>query len=273
MKSAVSLPIPDRFCPACPGGKQRYDRYEVLEALLGSLVLSAGLPTVSVSGGSFAEGPPVVFLVRLSAPAKRKVTVRFATADGSARGRIDYTPRVGTITFAAGQRSKRVMVSVNDDDEPEVDETLFLVLSAPRGAKLGTRRATATIRASDLPAAFTLRADLSGADEVPEVAHPTGRGTAVVVCNPAREEVSFTVSVQGMNAGPSGIAHGPPRQNALTVLVFGQQFPAGGTLTGTTRLELQTMLDMFRNPGSYLVRVASADAFTFIRGHLSAAGY
>jgi hypothetical protein len=245
----------------------------VLEALLGSLVLSAGLPTVSVSGGSFAEGPPIVFLVRLSAPAKRKVTVRFATADGSARARVDYTPRGGTIAFAAGQRSKRVTVGVNDDDEPEGDETLFLVLSAPRGAKLGTRRATATIRASDLPSPFTLRADLSGTDELPDVAHPTGRGTAAVTLDAAREEISFTVTVQGMNAGASGIAHGLARQNVTTLLVFAEQFPAGGALTGTKRLELQTLLDLYRHPESYCVRVASADAFTFIRGHLAAAGY
>lgn len=244
----------------------------MLETLLGSIVLAAGTPTVSVSGGSFEEGPPIVFVVRLSQAAKRKVTVRFATADGSARARIDYTPRNGVIVFAPRERSKRVVVGVNDDAEPEISETVFLVLSAPRGAKLGTRRATATIRASDLPSGFTLRADLSGADEVPEVAHPTGRGTAVMVFDPAREEVSFTVAVQGMNAGQAGIAHGPPRQNALTVLVFGQQFPASGTLTGTARLELQTMLDLQRNPGSYCVRVASADAFTFIRGHLVAAG-
>jgi hypothetical protein len=241
--------------------------------LVGSLVLAAGTPTLSVSGGSFEEGLPVVFVARLSAPAKRKVTVHFATADGSATARIDYTPRGGVIVFAPGQRSKRVSVGLNDDAEAEGDETFFLVLSAPRGAKLGTRRATATIRASDLPSAFTLRAELSAVDELPDVAHPTGRGTAVVTLDAAREQISFTVTVQGMHAGASGIARGLARQPVSTVSVFAEQFPAAGTLTGTKRLELQTLLDLYRNPGNYCVRVASADAFTFIRGQLAAAGY
>jgi hypothetical protein len=245
----------------------------VLETLLGSLVLAAGTPTVSVSGGSFEEGVQVVFVARLSAPSRRKVTLRFATADGSARARIDYTPKSGTVVFAPGQRSKRVSVGVNDDAEPESAETFFLVLSAPRAAKLATRRATVTIRASDLPAPFSLRAGLSAADEQPDVAHPTGRGTALLTLDAAREEVSFTLTVQGMNSGPSGIAHGPAKQPVTTLLVFAEQFPAGGTLAGTKRLELQTLLDVYRNPGNYCVRVASADAFTFIRGQLAPAGY
>lgn len=245
----------------------------MLETLLGSLVLAAGTPTVSISGGSFEEGVPAVFVARLSRSPKRKVTVRFSTANGSATARIDYTRQAGVIVFAAGQKSKRVTIGVNDDAEPEGEETFFLVLSAPRGARLATRRATATIRASDLPAAVSLRAELSAADEQPDVAHPTGRGTAVVTLDAAREQISFTLMVQGMNAGASGIAHGPARQAVATVLVFAEQFPTGGTLTGTKRLELETLLDLYRNPGSYCVRVASADAFTFIRGQLAAASY
>ena len=76
-----------------------------------------------------------------------------------------------------------------------------------------------------------------------------------------------------MNPGASGIAEGRARQPATTLLVFGEQFLPGGMLTGTKRLELESLLDIYRNPSSYCVRVASADAFTFIRGQLAPASY
>jgi hypothetical protein len=238
-------------------------------AALVSVLAIVGPPTVTVADTAVGEGASAVFVARLSAKPRRPVTVRFATADGSAAAGADYAARRGTLVFARGERTKRVSVPVVNDTEPEGEETFFLSLSRPRGAKLARTRASARIRASDLPAPFTLRADLSGADEVPAAANQTGRGTAALVFDAAREEVSFTVAVQGMRPGPSGLARGARREFPATVLVFDTQFPATGPLSGTKRLELPTILDIRATPGSYAVRVASVEGFDFIRGHLA----
>jgi chitinase len=114
------------------------------------------LPVVSISpvSASVAEGnsgsKAVTFTVSLSQAAGSTVTVRYATANGSATAGQDYTAASGTLTFTAGQTSKQVSVTVLGDRTIEADETLTLTLSAPAGAVLGAgKTATITITNDD----------------------------------------------------------------------------------------------------------------------------
>ena len=52
-----------------------------------------------------------------------------ATADGTATAGSDYTTTSGTLTFAAGERSKTVSVPITDDSLEDEGETLTLRLS------------------------------------------------------------------------------------------------------------------------------------------------
>lgn len=90
------------------------------------------------------------FTVTLTAPATAPVTVRYATADGSATAGADYAATSGTLTFAPGETSRTVTVPVTADRVREGNETFALVLSDPTGAAVYTRQATGTI-ADDEP--------------------------------------------------------------------------------------------------------------------------
>lgn len=73
-------------------------------------------------------------------------TVDFATADGSADRRKDYTQARGTLTFGPGETSKTVTLLITDDVFVEPSETLTLTLSNPIGTSLsGSGVLTVTI--------------------------------------------------------------------------------------------------------------------------------
>lgn len=106
---------------------------------------------LSVGDAKVVEGDDLTaratFTVRLSAPQPGPVTVNFATADGSATtAGGDYQARLGTATFAAGQTSKNVFVTVNGDYAVEAQETFTLTISGSSGPTI--TRATGTGRIS-----------------------------------------------------------------------------------------------------------------------------
>ena len=71
------------------------------------------------------------FTVWLSVPSDETVTVNFYTVDGSATEWNDYWPTGGTLTFAPGEMSQTIYVSVLADWEYEGDETFCVILSDP----------------------------------------------------------------------------------------------------------------------------------------------
>ena len=117
----------------------------------------------------------VRFAVTLNGPSAAEVTVSYATADpvGSsdpvAEAGIDYESAAGTLTFAPGEVSQTIGVSVIDDSVDEPDETFALVLSDLRGATLGRGSALGTILDDDEPPTLSI-AGASGAEDVGELA-------------------------------------------------------------------------------------------------------
>ncbi|HEU4596905.1 MAG TPA: SBBP repeat-containing protein, partial [Pyrinomonadaceae bacterium] len=78
------------------------------------------------------------------------VAVNFATADGTASERSDYTTALGTLHFAAGETAKNIVVLVNEDSKVEGNETFTVALSNPTGgATLSCLTAVATIQITD----------------------------------------------------------------------------------------------------------------------------
>ena len=109
--------------------------------------------TLSIAATSVVEGnsgPTTAnFPVRLSRASAKPVTVRYATADGTATAPGDYTATSGTLTFAAGDTSKTIPVTVQGDSVVEPDETFTLTLSNAANARLSTATATGTITNDD----------------------------------------------------------------------------------------------------------------------------
>ncbi len=60
-------------------------------------------------------------------------TVDYATSDGTASERMDYTTARGTLRFAAGETEKTFDVLITDDALQETDETFNVTLSNPTG--------------------------------------------------------------------------------------------------------------------------------------------
>lgn len=110
-------------------------------------VVSLAIASVSAleNSGTF------LFTVTLSQASASKVSVRFATANGTAvAGRTgDYTASSGTLTFNPGETSKTIAVVVRNDSLVEADETFFVDLSRASGASIAVGRGTGTILNDD----------------------------------------------------------------------------------------------------------------------------
>ena len=119
----------------------------------GTIVNDDTLPTLSVGSASVDEGASgtttMTFVVSLSEARSETVTVTYATEDGTAKAGSDYTAKSGTLTFAPGETSKTVTVSVQGDNVAEANETLQLKLSAAKGATIANGSGTGTILNDD----------------------------------------------------------------------------------------------------------------------------
>ena len=140
-----------------------------LEAAVSASV--AGPVGVSVADAEVdeAEGALLAFAVTLSRAAEVAMTVDYATSDGSALAGSDYTSASGTLSFAAGESSKTVEVSVINDDHDEGEETLTLTLSNASAGVLSDGEATGRIKNHDpLPLALVARFGRAAAVHVVE---------------------------------------------------------------------------------------------------------
>ena len=113
------------------------------------------LPGVAVGDTTVAEGDDGTttanFVLTLSAASGVEVSLDYATTDGSAVAGLDYVANSGTLTFAPGETSKTVSVTVNGDSLDEVNEAFSLNLSNIAGATLVDGEAIATIEDDDAP--------------------------------------------------------------------------------------------------------------------------
>ena len=104
-------------------------------------------PGFSVADAQVNEtsGAPLRFRVTLDAPAQSTVSVRYRTANGTARSGEDYVAAHGALRFARGEDAKTVEVAVMQDEHDEGSETMTLMLSGLYGATIADGTATGTI--------------------------------------------------------------------------------------------------------------------------------
>jgi chitinase len=124
---------------------------------LATIVDDEAATYLSVSDASVSEGnsgsATATFTVTRSGRTTATSSVQVATANGSATAGSDFTARASTtVTFAAGETSKPVSVSVIGDTVPEADETFSLNLTAAVGATISDAAGVATIVNDDAPA-------------------------------------------------------------------------------------------------------------------------
>jgi hypothetical protein len=111
-------------------------------------------PKVSIDDISVEEGQSgttVAYLtVSLSMASTEKITVDWATQDGTAEAGNDYVAvPVTHLVFAPGVTVRQIPVQILGDTEPEADETFTVVLSGPTGATLVKARGDVQILNDD----------------------------------------------------------------------------------------------------------------------------
>ncbi|MBM7784804.1 Ig-like domain repeat protein [Tenggerimyces flavus] len=136
-------------------------------------------PVLSIGDVAVAEGrsgrTTATFPVSLDRASTREVSVRFATANGTATAPSDYAALGGSLTFAAGETAKQVTVQVEGDTVDELDESFSVSLSGATGATLGDGTGVGTIRDDDRDGGLTCTASAVAL-----------LGSRPVVANPAR---------------------------------------------------------------------------------------
>lgn len=124
--------------------------------------------------------------------------------------------------------------------------------------------------AQDANAPVTLRAELSGANEVPTTGDPDGSGTASITIDPAKRQVCYDVTVAQID--PATMAHihkgakgegGPP--------VVSLSAPKDGSAKGCVgELDAAVLRDIIANPAGYYVNVhTSSYRAGAVRGQLA----
>jgi hypothetical protein len=111
------------------------------------------LPTLSIADAAALEGASgtrtLAFIVRLSAPSTKNVTVAYSTANQTAAAGSDYNAASGTLTFSAGQTQRSISVTIRGDTTYEPDETFRVSLSNPTNATIADGTGIGTIRNDD----------------------------------------------------------------------------------------------------------------------------
>jgi hypothetical protein len=119
--------------------------------------------SITVDDPSVAENTGTLsFTVSLSTAAPAGgATVDYATSNGTATAGSDYTAASGTVSFAVGETSKTVGITLSGDSTVEVDETLTLTLSGATGTSVTIGDATGTGTITNDDAATVTIADVT----------------------------------------------------------------------------------------------------------------
>lgn len=110
------------------------------------LVPGGPKPPVSVkvsldtSRGAVNEGQQATVTVKLDKKPTSAVTVKYSTADKTAKAGSNYTAASGTLNFAAGEDTKTFTIQSSNNNVAEGNLTVKYTLSDPNGATLGTTK-------------------------------------------------------------------------------------------------------------------------------------
>ena len=107
----------------------------------GTILDNDPVPTVVPGAASISEGnsgtTTLQIPVSLSAPSGQTVTASWTTLNNTAVAPGDYTAASGTVTFAPGEKTKTVPVTINSDALNEPDELVLVSFTNPTNARIG----------------------------------------------------------------------------------------------------------------------------------------
>jgi len=107
-------------------------------------------PNITVNNISINENGTATFTISLSEATTQTVTVRAYTQNGTAKAGSDYTAFDQTISFAAGETTKQVTVTLINDQAVESSESFQLKLASATNGNITDNSGTATIGNDDI---------------------------------------------------------------------------------------------------------------------------
>jgi hypothetical protein len=130
--------------------------------------------------------------VVLSNPSDFEVRVNYRVTGGTALSGEDFQLPDGTVTFAPGERSKKINLVIINDNLDEVDETILITLTSAVNAEIGSAALhTYTIRDNDAVRVSFKNSVSSEYENVPTIK------MEVILSVPSDKEVSVNYSVSG----------------------------------------------------------------------------
>jgi VCBS repeat-containing protein len=214
---------------------------------LESLEERAQPSTLSINDVAHVDGigaqTAFAFTVSLSQPSKQPVSVKYATADGTATAAEgDYAPTAGTLNFAKGQTAATVTVLVNGATVAEPDETFLVKLSGASHATIADGTGVGTIQepvptaVNDSNSTYQYRR-VSG-NVLANDTNPAGGGLTVGTVNGSAANVGVTIQLASgalltVNADGS-YTYNP--NGAFNSLASGQSATDSFTYTATDAL-------------------------------------
>jgi Calx-beta domain/RTX calcium-binding nonapeptide repeat (4 copies) len=120
----------------------------------GTITNDDSLGNISISDVTIAEGNTGTSIATFTVTrtgGTAAFDVNYATADGTATAGSDYVAQpTGTVSFAAGDLTKTISVTINGDTTVEPDETFFVnLLGATNGGAIVKSQGTGTITNDD----------------------------------------------------------------------------------------------------------------------------
>lgn len=124
---------------------------ESAKTALGTIVENDTPPKLSIDDVTVNEATSTATLhVTLDAPSTLAIDVNFTTAGQSALGGSDFTDKSGSLTFAPGETSKDIVISILNDALDEENESLNVTLNVQSNANdVGVADSEGTITITD----------------------------------------------------------------------------------------------------------------------------
>jgi ELWxxDGT repeat protein len=211
------------------------------------------LPELAVGDATAVEGALATFTVVLEPPVDRPVSVAFATADLTATAGSDYVPVSGTLTFAPGEASRTVAVTLLDDGLVEGQERFALTLGAAQAAYVRDGSGIGSIADDD--AAPALSVGDAAVDE-----GDAGQTTATFVVTRTGSTASATVVPYATFDGTAIAGSGNDFQHVSGDLTF----PPG---VATRTVDVPVLGDVADEPDErFLLVIGPAPGATIARG-------
>ena len=220
---------------------------------VGTITNDDEVPSLQISDAQILEGDAgttlLVFTVTRTGSTALPSTVGYSTSNGTATAGLDFTSASGTLSFAANDTTKTIVVAIKGDTSAEPDETFFVNLSNPTNATLADGQGVGTILNDDnIPPVVTLPVGpLSATEEV----NLSITGIAVSDQDAGQENVTVTLVVaNGTLAVRSdvvnGVTAGQIQNNGTgTVTLTAPIAAINQTLANSTGLVYRGFTDFF----------------------------